>query len=572
MHYPQALIDVLMLLATAIVVVLAIQRLRISPVIGYLGAGLLIGPSGLGAVGDAEGVGELAEFGIVFLLFSIGLELSLQRLWGMRRYVFGLGAAQVLVTGAAIGIAAWWLGATPAAAIIIGGGLALSSTAVTLQLLVERGETAGRFGRVTIAVLLLQDLAVVPLLVLIPLLAGDGGSLAASLGFAMLKAAAALAVIVVLGRLVLRPVLRAVAAGKNPDVFAAVTLLIALGTALATAMAGLSLPLGAFLAGLLIAETEFRHQVDAEIRTFKGLLLGLFFMTVGMSIDLPLLASDWLSIGALFIALLAGKTLIVTLLARLFGLAWPTAMRVGLALAEGGEFAFILFSAALAVGVLAAGEEQLLLAAVVLTLAATPLLTALGARLEARFAGHPEETDLAGIETGDLENHIIVAGFGRVGQTVAKLLTSAGIGWVAVDRDIELVTTARQRNLPVYFGDASRPAMLHSLGVERARAAVVTLDHAGAAERAAEAIQRARPGLPLVARARDILHAERLRHIGASDVVMETLEASLQLASKTLQLADADIDVIAAAISAFREGDSVLLEELAAERRSAEGH
>jgi CPA2 family monovalent cation:H+ antiporter-2 len=569
MHYPQALIDVLYLLAAAVIVVSAIQRLRISPVIGYLAAGVLIGPSALGAISDAEGVGEIAEFGVVFLLFTIGLELSLQRLWVMRRYVFGLGAAQVMVTGVAVGLVAWGLGASAPAAVIVGGGLALSSTAVTLQLLVERGEAASRFGRVTIAVLLFQDLAVVPLLMLVPLLAGAGGSLAASLGFAMLKALAALAVIVLLGRLVLRPVLRA--AGRNPDIFAAAALLIALGTALATAMAGLSLPLGAFLAGLLIAETEFRHQVDAEIRTFKSLLLGLFFMAVGMTIDLRYLAAEWPSVGALFIALLAGKALIATVLARVFGLAWSAAGRVGLALAEGGEFAFVLFSAALVAGVLDAAESQLLLAAVVLTLATTPLLAAVGGRLEARYARPPEETGLAAHETGDLEKHVVIAGFGRVGQTVAKLLTSAGIAWVAVDRDVDLVTAARNQHLPVYFGDASRPAMLRSIGIDRARAAVVTLDHVDAAERAVEAMQDARPGLPVVARARDILHAERLERIGASEVVMETLEASLQLASKTLRSADADVEVVAAAISAFRAGDSVLLQELAAGRRAADG-
>lgn len=567
MHYPQALVDVLILLAAAVFVVSAIQRLRVSPIIGYLAAGLLIGPSGVGAVGDAAGVRELAEFGVVFLLFAIGLELTPRRLWVMRRYVFGLGSLQVLVTGTAIGLAALALGISGPAAIVIGGGLALSSTAVTLQLLVERGESAGRFGRVTIAVLLLQDLAVVPLLVLVPLLGSDGSSLATALGFAALKAAAALAVIFLLGRLVLRPVLRAAAAGRDTDLFAAMTLLIALGTAFATAQVGLSLPLGAFLAGLLIAETEFRHQVEADIKSFKGLLLGLFFMTVGMSLDLRFIVAEWLAVAVLFGALLVGKAVLVAALARAFGLAWSTAGRVGLALAEGGEFAFVLFSAALAAGVIDEALAQLLLAVVVLTLVSTPLLAAGGARLERGLDRRPEEAALATQETGDLRDHVVIAGFGRVGQTVAKLLTSANIGWVAVDRDVELVATARQNNLPVYFGDASGPAMLRSIGIERARAAVVTLDHVDAAERAVEGIQRARPGLPVVARARDIRHAERLRRIGASEVVMETLEASLQLAGKALQSADANVEVVAAAISAFRDGDSVLLQELSRDRR-----
>jgi CPA2 family monovalent cation:H+ antiporter-2 len=567
MHYPQALVDVLFLLAAAVVVVSLIQRLHVSPVIGYLAAGLLIGPSGFGAVSDPEGVGELAEFGVVFLLFTVGLELSLQRLWVMRRFVFGLGSAQVLVTGLAIGLVAWALGASGPAALVIGAGLALSSTAVTLQLLVERGETASRFGRVTIAVLLLQDLAVVPLLVLVPLLGGDGASLAAALGFAALKAIAALTVIVVLGRLVLRPLLRAAAAGRDTDLFAAVTLLIALGTALATASVGLSLPLGAFLAGLLIAETEFRHQVDADIRSFKGLLLGLFFMTVGMSLDLGLIAAEWQTIVAMCVALLVGKAAIFAVLGRLFGLGWGVAGRAGLALAEGGEFAFVLFSAALVAGVLDVLLGQLLLAVIVLTLATTPLLAVLGARLDAQFSRLPEQADLAARETGDLVDHVVIAGFGRVGQTVAKLLTGAGIGWVAVDRDVALVASARQNHLPVYFGDASGPAMMKSIGIDRARAAVVTLDHVDAAERAVEAVQRARPGLPTVARARDVRHAERLERMGASEVVMETLEASLQLAGKALQSANADVEVVAAAISAFRAGDSVLLQELAEERR-----
>lgn len=569
MHYPQALVDVLFLLAAAVVVVSAIQRLRVSPVVGYLAAGLLIGPSGFAVIGDAEGVRALAEFGVVFLLFAIGLELSLKRLWVMRHYVFGLGSVQVVVTGLAIGLVAWGLGVSGPAAIVIGGGLALSSTAVTLQLLVERGETTGRFGRVTIAILLLQDLAVVPLLVLVPLLAGADGSLAASLGFAALKAAAALAIIVVFGRLVLRPILRVAAAGRDTDLFAAMTLLIALGTAFVTAKAGLSLPLGAFLAGLLIAETEFRHQVEADIRSFRGLLLGLFFMTVGMSLDLRFLASEWMLVSAIFVALLAGKAIIITLLTRAFGLAWSTAGRVGVALAEGGEFAFVLFSAALVAGVIDGPLSQLLLAVVVLTLAMTPLLAIVGARLEAGLVAAPDEAALASGETGDLSGHVVISGFGRVGQTVAKLLTSAGIGWVAIDRNIDHVTAARRQGLPVYFGDASQTAMLQSIGIARARSAVVTLDHVDAAESAVAAVQRVHPGLPVVARARDILHAERLEHVGASDVVMETLEASLQLASKTLLSADANVEVVAAAISAFREGDSVLLEELAEDRRGA---
>jgi CPA2 family monovalent cation:H+ antiporter-2 len=502
MHESHALIDVLYLLAAAVVVVSLIQRLRISPIVGYLAAGLLIGPTGFGVVRDPEGVRALAEFGVVFLLFTIGLELSLQRLWTMRRYVLGLGSAQVVVTGLAIGLVAWVIGVPAPAAVIIGGGLALSSTAVTLQLLVERGEATGRFGRVTIAILLMQDIAVVPLLVLVPLLAGEVDSIAASLGFAAVKAAAVLAVIVVLGRLVLRPVLRAAAAGRDTDLFAAVTLLIALGTAFATAQVGLSLPLGAFLAGLLIAETEFRHQVEADIRNFRGLLLGLFFMTVGMSLDLDFIAQEWDAVIAPFVALLLGKIVLNTLLARLFGLPWSTAGRVGLALAEGGEFAFVLFSAALVVGIIDGTLAQLLLAVVVLTLATTPLLAILGARLEAKMGAQPEQAELAVEETGDLRDHVVIAGFGRVGQTVAKLLTSAGIGWVAVDRDVNQVAEARRHDLPVYFGDASRPAMLESLGIDRARAAVVTLDHVEAAERAVEAVQRAHPGLPVVARVR----------------------------------------------------------------------
>jgi CPA2 family monovalent cation:H+ antiporter-2 len=540
MPEPGHLNDVLVVLLAAIVFVSAFQRLRISPVLAYLGAGLAIGPHGLGLISDEEGAHFLAEFGVVFLLFSIGLELPFERVRALRSYIFGLGLAQVFITSVLVAAAAYALGAGPEAALVIGGALALSSTATVLQLLVEKGEAAMRHGRAAISILLFQDLAVVPLLVLIPLLSGPDGNVIAALAVAGVKALAVLAGILLLGRLVVRPIYRIVAATQNPELFFATSLLLVLGTGYATAQAEMSMALGAFLAGLLLAESEYRHQIEADIQPFRGLFLGLFFITVGMAIDTAVLGENLPLILVVVAVLLAGKAVLIALLCLAFRIERAVAMRVGLLLAQGGEFAFVILALAVVEGVVTSGWAQPIIIAVALTMAVTPLLAELGRRVAERLERRDHsEADLAS-EAEGLRRHVLIAGFGRVGETVARLLERRDVPYIALDLDVHRVNEARRRGLPVFFGDASRLEVLKAAGIDHARAVVLTLDRPGPSEQAVSLIRRHYPKLEIIARGRDIPHHHRLRTAGADSVVPEAMEASLQLAGNVLRSVGTD--------------------------------
>ncbi|WP_158045778.1 monovalent cation:proton antiporter-2 (CPA2) family protein [Skermanella pratensis] len=554
MHATQDLHDVLIVLAAAILVVPIFQRLRSSPVLGYLVAGMLIGPAGLAIVSDVSGMTVLANFGVVFLLFTIGLELSIERLKAIRLHVFGLGTLQVVVTAALFYFAARWLGQPREAAAILAGGLALSSTAIVLQILVERGELPTRHGRVAFAILLLQDLAVVPLLTLVPLLAADGARLAGALGIAALKAVAALLLILIVGRLILRPALRAVAAAKSPELFTGVTLLVVLSVSYLTEIAGLSMALGAFLAGLLIAETEYRHQVEGDIEPFRGILLALFFMTVGMTIDLGLVVREAPLVLSLVTALVLGKAVVLTVLCRAFGFPTAVSAQVGLSLGQGGEFAFVLFSLAMALGVLGGEVGQLMLAVVALTMALTPFLMVAGRWLAGLLTPRVGPAELRRLEEDarDFKGHVIIAGFGRVGQTIARLLEAQRLPYMAFDLEPSRVAEGRARGLPIYYGDASRAEVLKAAGVNRARAAVVTLDQPQAAERAVEAIRRLCPLLDIHARARDHEHQAHLREAGATHVVPEMMEGSLRLGGLLLRSLGRSPEEVAEQLEEFR--------------------
>jgi CPA2 family monovalent cation:H+ antiporter-2 len=530
MHNGPILLDIVVLLLAPVVVVPLLRRLGLSPIIGYLVAGTLIGPQVLGAIADPEALDLLAELGVAFLLFAIGLELSFERLKVMRHLVFGLGGAQVLLTGLLIGALAWLLGQPGAAALVIGGGLALSSTAFVLQLLVERGEQISRYGRAAFAILLFQDLAVAPLLALVAALGTSEDSLAAALGGAGLKALAALGLILVAGRWALRPVLRMVAATRSAELFVSAALLIVLGTGWLTTMAGLSMPLGAFLAGVLLSETEYRHQVEADLGPFRGLLLGLFFVTVGLSFDLAAVAAHWLVLLGLVAGLLLLKATLLLGLALAARLPLADALRVGLLLAQGGEFGFVLFDAALAAEVLEPGIAGLLTVAIAISMLVTPLLAQLGARLATRL--HPAEPgDEAALQAAasSLQDHVVIAGFGRVGQTVGRILEAGGVPYLALDADQALVERCRAHGLPTYFGDAGRLEVLTAAGAGRARAAVLSLDRPKATEHALHALHEHFPGLQIFVRARDLRHRRQLEAHGAAAVVPDSIEASLQL-------------------------------------------
>ncbi|HZB89926.1 MAG TPA: monovalent cation:proton antiporter-2 (CPA2) family protein [Stellaceae bacterium] len=547
---------VLILLLAAIVAVPLAQRFRVSPVLGYLAAGMIVGPFGLGFIRNTGEAEQLSAFGVVFLLFTIGLDMPLQRVQAMWRYIFGLGLAQVALTGGAIGLAGYSLGLPPPAALIIGCALAFSSTAAVLQLLAERGELASRVGRVSLAVLLFQDLAVVPVLALLPLLApGAGSGIGTALALALGKGVAAILVILLLGRLVLRPLFRLSAMTRIRETFAATNLLVVLGLGWATAEAGMSMALGAFLAGLLLAETEYRHQVEADILPVRGLFLGLFFITVGMVIDTPFVRHHWQEVLALSAVLLAAKTLILWALARLFRLGMPLAVRTGLLLSQCGEFAFVVFGIERQLGLIDRDLANILIATVALTMATTPLMAVLGRRLAGTLrTQRAPEAALVAEEAADLSDHVIIAGFGRIGQIVGQMLTSQQLPYVAIEQSVPLVEENRRHGRPVYFGDASRTELLNAAGVERARAAIITLDQPEAAERIVAALRRNHPDLRIIARSRDAAHGRRLEEAGANAVILEALEPGLQMGAAVLRVAGTPPAAIDHALDVLRRG------------------
>ena len=553
--------DLLLFLATAVVVTPLCRRLRVSPILGYLAAGMLIGPATLGVLSDSDGTTALAQLGVSFLLFMIGLELSFERLAVIRHLIFGLGTLQVLVTGGVIAGVVWLGGLPLPAALVVGLALAFSSTAFVLQALSERDELTTRTGRVAVAVLILQDLAVVPLLVMIPRLGGDGGSILWAVGESLVKALAAMGAIFLVARLALRPFFHMVAATRSPDVFVAAALLVVIGTSFATAAAGLSHVLGAFLAGVMLASTEYRHQIKAHLQPIRGLLIGLFLLAEGMSIDTHSVAAHLPLVAGGTLALLVGKALLLTLLAVLFQFPVALAMQLGLLLAQGGEFAMVVAARAGDNGLISAGAVGLLTAIVGLSMAVTPLLAAAGSwvvrqqRLADAAAHAPDG------EASDLENHVIICGFGRVGQTVARILADQGIPFVAVDRDPRHVAELRRKGEPVFFGDIRNLELLKSVGALRARAVVVTIDSGSGREKLMTRIRARFPELRVLVRARDLGQARGLEHMGATAVVPEALEGSLQLAGLALRSLGVPASEVADMLEEYRRGDYARLAE-----------
>ncbi|EDP64690.1 Glutathione-regulated potassium-efflux system protein kefB [alpha proteobacterium BAL199] len=554
--------DALVFLAAAVLVAPLLRRLKFSLVLGYLAAGAVIGPYALGMVEDVEATRELADIGVVFLLFAIGLELSLERLKVMRRLVFGLGAGQVAATGLAVAIAGVALGYDAATSAVVGAALALSSTAFVLQLMAERGELATRQGRAAFAVLLFQDLAVVPILVVVPLVArgGDTESIAIALALTLLKAAVALAIIVIAGRQLLRPLYHVIASANAPEVFTAMTLLVVLGIGWATQMVGLSMALGAFLAGLLLSESEFRHQVEADIEPFRGILLGLFFMTVGMTIDLGLAIREFGGVLIFLAGFVALKLLVVVGIAMAVRMPFAAALRTGALLAQGGEFAFVILGLAETHSLMPDGLSDQLFLVVAISMATTPVVVWLAGRVGDLLEHRQNQSMGAGDDDGltEWDDHVIIAGFGRVGRTVARLLDAKLVPYVALDTDAQRVRDGRRAGQPVFYGDASRQEVLRRLGGERARAVVVTLTTSGmAVDRTVTYLHARFPELPIYARARDAVHARRLEELGAEGTVLETLEASLQLGGEVLRRSGTDWQDIEELIRQLRFVDGI---------------
>lgn len=542
--------ELLVFLVAAVTIVPLFQRLRASPVLGYLAVGILIGPLGLGrmveaypwlgygVIADLEQAQAFGELGIVFLMFVIGLELSAERLWTMRRAVFGLGLAQVATCGAAIGLLAWAWGNAPPAALLLGLCLAMSSTAVVLQLLSERGELNTRLGRATVAILLFQDLAVVPILFLVGMLGGEtSGPVWIEFGLAVGRALATIALILAAGRWLLRPLFHRIAGLRNQELFVALCLLAAIGTAAITGLAGLSTALGALLAGVVLAETEYRHQIEAEIAPFKGLLIGLFFVSVGMSVDVLVIADYFLQVAMSVFGLFAIKAVLIAGLARLFRQPWHVAAPAGLLLGQGGEFGFLIVNMAVGNGAMPAETGKFVVLTVALTMVLTPLAALLARRLAdyLRQRGEAERLSDSEPAIAAMEGHVVLAGLGRVGVAVATALEARRQPFVAVDHNADEVARARAAGKLAFFGDASRTEFLRRLGMDRAAALVVTLDDPAAVKRLVEEARKEWPDLPVFARGHDTEHARALMALGAHQVVPEIVEASLQLAARVLE-------------------------------------
>jgi len=562
MHESSHLLEIVILLSAAVIIVAVCRVIRISPVIGYLAAGAAIGPFGLKLIGNVEVTTGIAQFGIIFLLFLIGLELSMERLRGMRKHVFEFGGLQLLITAGLFALFFLGLGGRADAAIIIGGGLALSSTAIVLQVISEQNEKSSQVGRLSLAILILQDLAVIPLLVFVSLLGEHDKPLVTALIDAAFKASLSLTFIFIAGRLLLRPLFHFIASLDNTELFSATTMLVVLGVAGLTSAAGLSPALGAFMAGLLVAETEFKPQVESDILPFKGLFLGLFFMTVGMSLNIDMLRDRFGSIIGLTVALMASKSLIVIALCRLFGFGLSTAIHAGLMLSQGGEFAFILFALAGAQGILEPELLQILLVVITVSMALTPLVADLGKKIAfalEKYSLSRPETMIE--ETLDLSHHVIISGFGRVGHTVSRLLEAEAIPYVAIDMDSFLVARERKSGTPVYYGDTTRIHVLNALGLTRARAIIITHNDTRVALQTIATIREANRDLPIIARAKTIDKVLKLEAAGANLAVAEMFETSLQLGGALLKaLGTTDYEIIRI-IDIFRAEDYAMTRE-----------
>jgi len=551
--------ETLIYLLAAIVSVPISRRLGFGSVLGYLAAGIIIGPFGFAFVNDPEHILHFAELGVVFLLFVVGLELQPSRLWVMRRMVFGLGTAQVLISAAGIAIIAWALGLAASTAMIVGLILALSSTAFVLQMLAEKKQLAAAHGRAAFSILLFQDLAAIPLIAMLPLLGAnasfDEGINFVRIGLMIL----AIAGLIVGGRLLLRPVLRVAAQSGIPEIFTATALLVVISSALLMQIAGMSMVLGAFIAGMLLADSEYRHQLEADIAPFKGLLLGLFFIAVGMMVNVGLLIEMPGRILLIVAFLMAAKGLILFPLARLFGMCDPrAALKLAAVLSQGGEFAFVLFGLARTEQVLLPGLIDELTLAVAVSMMLTPLLFALVEGFDQKME-KPVKPEYDVPE--DQHHEVLIAGMGRVGQIVARLLRIIGKPFTALESDSEQLDIVRRYGATVHYGDASRLDLLRAAGAEHAKIFVLAISDLEQSMRVAEAVTKHFPHLKIIARARNRRHAHKLMDLGIEHIFRETLLSSLAMTELVLLNLGHSSENAKHVINAFCERDAKLLVE-----------
>lgn len=508
--------DLVILLAAAVAIVSCFRAMGVSPVLGYLVAGAIIGPTGIGWIHDLDTTSAIAELGIVFLMFMIGLDLSWDRLKAMRFQVFGVGTAQLALTSFVLLLLGLAMGLDFTDALIISGALSLSSTALVLELLRSHRELATQTGRLSLAILILQDLAALPLLVLITVLGKGDGPLFGAMVNAGVNAFAALILIAIAGRLLLRPLFRLIARFDIHELFVATVLLVVLGIAWLTESAGLSMAMGAFLAGLFIAETEFQQQIELDVRPYKRLLMGLFFMTVGMRIDPAFIVEHMAEMLFWAAGLIGVKAGVLFVVLRGFKYTRRSSAHTALLLAQGGEFGFIMFGLAASLGVLEGEMVQKLLVVITLTMAATPLLDMMGAELEKRWwrTVKRRKPEAIAQETQDMSEHVIIAGYGRMGKLIATHLADERIPFLALDANPREISAGRKAHHPVYFGDAARPDVLDALGIARALVLVIALDNSLEADKLAGLIRDRYPELPIIARTGDLKQAQKLEKRG----------------------------------------------------------
>ena len=534
---------IVVLLVASVVGVALFKLIKLPAVLAYLFVGMVVGPFGLGWIPDSEGTRFLAEFGVVFLLFTIGLEFSLPYLIAMRKEMLGLGGAQVVLTTIATALVAWALGMSIEAAIVLGGIMSMSSTAIVTKLLAERMELTSRHGRASVGILLFQDVAVVPFLIVIPLLGvGNDSSIASELSWALFKGVLVVAAMLAVGHWLLRPIFQRIASFHSAELFTLTALLFALAAAWATHHVGLSLAFGAFLAGMMLGETEFKHQVEADMRPFRDVLLGLFFVTVGMLLDLSILLDiiHWVILLSVIIILF--KAVLITWLAVLFGLPKGVGLRTGIVMGQGGEFGLALLALALSGGLYATTESQFILASIIVTMAVSPFLVnnnGLLAKWIFRSSYGQNRTEIIEqVETNshDMSDHVIICGYGRIGQNIGQMLEGQGFHFTALDLDPVIVREAREAGDSVNYGDSTRADMLAAAGLKRAKVLVISYDDVHSSLKIIEQVRMQRDDMPILVRTADDSNLERLQQAGATEVIPETLEASLMLTSHVLVL------------------------------------
>lgn len=537
---------VLLLLFFSVASVAIFRKINLPSVLGYLLVGMLVGQHSLGLIEHSHSIEQIAEIGVVFLLFTIGLEVSIPKLMSMKGIVFGIGLAQVLISTASTLLIGLWLGMSWQAAFAVGGALALSSTAIVVKQLTEQHELHSRHGHIALGVLLFQDLSVVPFLVLIPIFADPAaGGLLQPISIALLKAALAFAIIYVVGTYLLRPVMHWISATYSTELFTLFILLISLLAAWLTFELGLSLAMGAFLAGIMLAETEYQHQVQTEIRPFKDVLMGLFFISVGTQFNWHIIITDPLAVLVLMLGLMFGKSIAVMLITRLAGHETGVSIRAGLSLGQGSEFGFALLGVALGSGLLSPELNQPIVAAIVVSMALSPLVIRYNGRIacllskiyveqRAQVESHIE------LAAHDISDHIIICGFGRTGQNLSQFLKQVNIPFLALELDPELINENWDAGEPVYYGDSSHPEILLHAGIQRARAIVITFHDFNVSRYITKTVRKLRSDIPLIVRTREDLHLEELLEKGATEVIPDTVESSIMLAWHALTLIGLD--------------------------------